>query len=66
MLACSMTRGLVDKSGTATDEKDCVSLVVGSFSSWGAVRVMGSGKVSRMLLLSFIGKYKPMGNVFGS
>lgn len=43
-----------------------VSLVVGFFSSWESVRVMRSGKVSRMFFYSFIGKYKPLGCVLGS
>ena len=44
----------------------CVRLAAEAFFSWGAERVMGSGKVSRKLFFSFIGKYKPVGSVFDS
>lgn len=44
----------------------CVGVAAEPFSSWGAARVVGSGKVSRMHFLLFIGKYKPVGSVCDS
>lgn len=44
----------------------CVGVSAEPFPSWGAARVMGSGKVSRMRFLLFIGKYKPVGSVCDS
>lgn len=44
----------------------CFGVTAEPSSSWGAVRAMGSGKVSRMHFFLFIGKYKPVGGVCDS